>query len=628
MQRKRRSIYGLFFLYLGFLKNIFMTQKALILFIFMTLVLGCKKEFTETEIKNPEDVRKELTGLLEDYFSESMRLDPMMATSYGVHTYNDQFPEYLSKSYKDSIISFNESYLKRAENIESSYLSQIDSVSKAVLIWKLKMNLERLKFRTELFPLDQLSGMNLMMGKFATGSSAQPFKTVEDYENWLRRLEGFVLWLGAAEQRMREGASIRYVLPSSLILKVVPQLKAMTEDNVEEHLFYSPVRNIPPDFSKADKERLKEAYTVMLRDKLIPAFQSLHGYVSTDYLEAGRNSSGIDAIPNGKEFYDFAILNYTTTDLSAEEIHQIGLDEVARIYAEMEKVREEVGFEESMTAFFDHIRTSEKLMPFKSADEVLDNFNRIHEDMKPNLMKLFSEAPKTKFEVKRTEAFREASASAQYNQGSLEEDRPGVFYVPIPDPAKYNTFYDESLFLHEAIPGHHYQIALTQENDSLPDFRKNLWFSAYGEGWALYTESLGKELGLYKDPYQYFGMLNAEMHRAIRLVVDTGLHSKGWTREQAIQYSMDHEALTKSRITSEVERYMARPGQALSYKVGQLKIIELRKRAEELLGDRFDVREFHHEILRTGCIPLSILEEQIEIWIQSHQAAPVGDTLE
>ncbi|MCA0931626.1 DUF885 domain-containing protein [Lutimonas saemankumensis] len=596
-----------------------MSQKVLILLIFTVLMVGCKKESNQNQIKNPGLVKAELKVLLEDYFSESMKLDPLAATSNGIHTYNDQFPDYLSKSYKDSVISFNKRYLKRAELIESRYLSQTDSVSKAVLIWKLKMELKRLEFRTELFPLDQLSGKNLLMGKFASGTSAQPFKTVEDYENWLKRLDGFVLWLSAAEQRMKEGASIRYILPSSLIIKVVPQLQAMTEENVEDHLFYAPVKNFPSSFSKEDKEHLKESYTTMLKDKLIPAFKTLHDYVSKVYLEAGRNSSGIDAIPNGKEFYDFAILNYTTTDLSAEEIHQMGLDEVARILAEMEKVKDEVGFEGSMTAFFDHIRTNEKLMPFTSADQVIQNFGRIHENMKPNLKKLFYEAPKTRFEVRRTEAFREASASAQYNQGSLEEDRPGIFYVPIPDASKYNTFYDESLFLHEAIPGHHYQIALTQENDSLPDFRKNLWFSAYGEGWALYAESLGKELGLYKDPYQYFGMLNAEMHRAIRLVVDTGLHSKGWTREQAIQYSMDHEALTEPRITSEVERYMARPGQALSYKIGQLKIIELRKRAEEELEDQFDLRSFHHEILKTGCITLSILEEQIEFWIKSQQ---------
>jgi uncharacterized protein (DUF885 family) len=246
---------------------------------------------------------------------------------------------------------------------------------------------------------------------------------------------------------------------------------------------------------------------------------------------------------------------------------------------------------------------------------VIDNFNAIHQKMLPQLNKLFDLKPKTPFEVRRTEAFREASASAEYNQGSLDGTRPGVFYVPIPDVEQYNTYSDEDLFLHEAIPGHHYQISLQQENTSLPSFRKTLWYSAYGEGWALYTESLGKELGLYQDPYQYFGMLGAEIHRAIRLVVDTGIHSKGWSREKAIQYSLDNEAESEASIISEIERYMANPGQALSYKIGQLKIQELRKRASDKLGDKFDIKKFHNIVLESGCVPLAILEARIEEWI-------------
>jgi uncharacterized protein (DUF885 family) len=256
-------------------------------------------------------------------------------------------------------------------------------------------------------------------------------------------------------------------------------------------------------------------------------------------------------------------------------------------------------------------------MPYSTPKEILDHFNAIHEKMKPQLEKLFGNKPKTPFIVKQTEKFREASASAEYNSGSLDGTRPGVFYVPIPDAIKYNVVSDESLFLHEAIPGHHYQISLSQENKDLPDFRKTIWYSAYGEGWALYTENLGKELGLYTDPYQYFGMLGAEMHRAIRLVVDTGIHAKGWTREKAIQYSLDNEAESEDGITSEIERYMANPGQALSYKIGQLKIRELRARAKAALGDKFDIREFHNQILETGCIPLALLENKIDKWIET-----------
>lgn len=256
-------------------------------------------------------------------------------------------------------------------------------------------------------------------------------------------------------------------------------------------------------------------------------------------------------------------------------------------------------------------------MPFTEPQQVIDNFNAIHEEMKPNLDKLFDLKPKTPFVVKRTEAFREKSASAEYNPGSVDGTRPGIFYVPIPDVKKYNFYADEDLFLHEAIPGHHYQISLQQENTSLPEFRKTIWFNAYGEGWALYTESLGKELGLYQDPYQYFGMLSAEMHRAIRLVVDTGLHTKGWTREQAIQYSMENEAEPAESIVAEIERYMAIPGQALSYKIGQLKIRELRTKAEKELGAKFSIKEFHNQVLESGCLPLKILEDKINNWIQS-----------
>src|SRR5690606_29066741 len=281
------------------------------------------------------------------------------------------------------------------------------------------------------------------------------------------------------------------------------------------------------------------------------------------------------------------IKKYTTTSMTAEEIHQLGLNEVARIRGEMEAVKKHVGFDGDLNAFFDHVRENKKLMPFTERSQVIAWYDSIHQVMKPQIDKLFDKQPKTPFEVRRTEPFREKSAAANYSPGSLDGTRPGIFYTPIPDVTSYNIFDKEDLFLHEAIPGHHFQISLAQENEDLPDFRKTLWYSAYGEGWALYTESMGTELGLYKDPYQYFGMLSSEIHRAIRLVVDTGIHAKGWTREQAIQYSLENEAEDAASIESEIERYMANPGQALSYKIGQLEIIALRDKAEKALGDAF-----------------------------------------
>jgi uncharacterized protein (DUF885 family) len=301
--------------------------------------------------------------------------------------------------------------------------------------------------------------------------------------------------------------------------------------------------------------------------------------------------------------------------MTADEVFALGQQEVDRITTEMEAIKEQVGFEGDLHAFFEHLRNKRELMPYTKAEDVVAHFNEIHERMKPNLEKLFDKKPKTPFEVRRTEAFREVSASAEYNPGSMDGTRPGIFYVPVPDAASYNILSDEDLFLHEAIPGHHYQISLQQENDSLPEFRKLLGNSAYIEGWALYTESLGKELGLYTDPYQEFGMLSAEMHRAIRLVVDAGMHTQGWTREQAIGYSLEHEAETEASIVAEIERYMAIPGQALSYKIGQLKIRELRNKAEAAMGENFDAGEFHNEVLESGCLPLDLLETKIDAWI-------------
>jgi uncharacterized protein (DUF885 family) len=398
---------------------------------------------------------------------------------------------------------------------------------------------------------------------------------------------------------------------------VIPQIEDLSNPDLKNNLFYSPLKQFPADFSEEARQKLTADYSKMITEKLIPSLTRLHRYISSDYLAASRKTTGINDIANGEKYYNYLVRKYTTTNLTPDEIHTIGLKEVARILAEMEKVKKEVGFKGDIKEFFNHVRDRKELMPFTKPQQVIDNFNAIYEKMKPNLEQLFDLKPKTAFEVKQTEAFREASASAEYNQGSLDGTRPGVFYVPIPDVTQYNIYADEDLFLHEAIPGHHYQISLQQEDTTLPSFRKTIWFTAYGEGWALYTESLGKELGLYQDPYQYFGMLSAEMLRAVRLVVDTGMHTKGWTREKAIQYSLDNEAEPLQSIIAEIERYMAIPGQAVSYKIGQLKIRELRSKAENKMGKKFNVKEFHNQVLETGCVPLKVLEDKIDLWIKN-----------
>ena len=559
-----------------------------------------------------------IAQVFENYYQESLKLYPLQATSQGDLRYNDFLPNDLSDEFRKKEKEFYTFYKSQLNNFPDHTLNENDLLSKKVLLWECDLSLKRLTFNEQYTPINQMWTLQLTIGQYAAGLSAQPFKTVKDYNNWLKRIDDYLIWLETAEERMRQGIKNEIVLPKSLIKKVIPQLKTILNPDLNQNLFFSPARQFPKEFSEKDKSILIEKYTEMVLNKIIPAYKKLSDFMSDQYLDAGRSSSGISAFEDGLDYYNYSIKLYTTTELTADEIHNIGLKEVAKISSEMEKIKTKVGFNGDLKSFFNHVRELDELIPFNEPQEVIDNFNKIHEKMTPQVNKLFGLQPKTPFEVRRTESFREASASAEYNPGSLDGTRPGIFYVPIPNIEEYNYFSDEDLFLHEAIPGHHYQISLQQENTSLPSFRKSLWYSSYGEGWALYSESLGEELGLYDDPYQYFGMLSAEMHRAIRLVVDTGLHTKGWSREKAIQYSLDNEAESEAGITSEIERYMANPGQALSYKIGQLKIRELRSNAEQKLGDKFDIKMFHEKVLESGCIPLQLLEEKINKWVTSY----------
>ena len=592
-----------------------MKKTAFMLCALLVFAISCKKEEKKEEVAQLPPINDVFKGFYED----GLKLNPINATFAGDTRYNDILPNNISEEFLNETKEYYSKYKNKILEYNKDSLSEKDKMSYDVLIWDCDINLEGLKYPTHLTPINQFYSLPQTMGQLAGGTSAQPFNTVKDYKDWLSRLDAYIVWCDTAIANMKKGIEKGYVLPKALTEKVIPQIESFSDGPVEDHLFYSPIKNFPDSFSDDEKKSLTDAYATIISEKIIPTYKKLETFLKEEYLPASRVSSGISALPNGKEYYDHQIKTYTTTSMTADEIHNLGLSEVARLEAEMEKVKTQVGFEGDLKDFFDFVRNKKELMPFTEPQQVIDNFNAIHEEMKPHLKKLFDLVPKTGFEVKRTEAFREASASAEYNQGSLDGTRPGIFYVPIPDVKTYNVYADEDLFLHEAIPGHHYQISLQQEDTSLPDFRKTLWYSAYGEGWALYCESLGKELGLYEDPYQYFGMLSAEMHRAIRLVVDTGLHTKGWTREQAIQYSLDHEAEPESSIIAEIERYMSWPGQALSYKIGQLKIRELRSKAEKELGEKFDIRQFHNNILESGCIPLQLMENKIDTWISQNK---------
>ncbi len=570
-----------------------------------TLLLNCK----------PEDKKIDFGTLTENYFKEKSALNPLEATQFGQNEYNDQLQFEMTDSFRKSQGSFFDKYETELTKIDMTKLNEEEQNSYEIIKWEVSVGKELLKQPTNLMPIHQFSGTHLTMGQFAGGTSAQPFKTEKDYLNFLKRMNLYSVWIDSAMVYMKKGIAKGVVLPKALTEKVIPQFEEMPTPKIEDNLFYSSIKLMPNDFSEAVKKDLTVKYTAEIQEKLIPKFKQMTAFLKNEYLPASRTTSGIGSFAFGPALYATYAKQWTTTEMNPAEIHELGLKEVTRLNAEMEKVKIQVGFKGTLKEFLNSVRDKKELKPFKKPEEVLANFENIYARIKPNVDKLFSLQPKTKFEIRRTEAFREKSASAEYIQGAADGSRPGIFYVPIPDVTSYNVLEDEDLFLHEAIPGHHFQVSLQQESTTLPSFRKFNWFGAYGEGWALYAESLGKELGLYTDPYQYLGMLNDEMHRAIRLVVDTGLHTKNWTREQAIQFSLDNEAESKASITTEIERYMSIPGQALSYKIGQLKIIELRKKAEAKMGAKFDIRKFHEKVLESGVMPLALLEKKINAWI-------------
>ena len=575
-------------------------------FLFLFLFTNCKKE----------NYNQDFSALTKAYFNDKNSFDPLGATQNGQHQFDGQLQLDMTDAYRKKLGEFYKKYLQELKKIEVSMLSPDEKVSFDIMQWEINRGQDLLELPTNLMPIHQFWGTHLTMAQFAGGTSAQPFATEKDYLNFLNRIEKYAVWIDSSIVYMKKGISQKTVLPKALVVKLIPQFEDSFTQDPKDNLFYAAIKLMPAHFSDATKKSLSAKYASAIDQRLNPSFQKMTAFLKIEYLPAALSSSGIGSLPKGEKMYAAFAKMWTTTDLKPEEIHELGLKEVARLKNEMEKVKKQVGYNGNLVSFFNDLRNKPALKPFKKPEEVIANFEAIYNRIKPNVDKLFSLQPKTPFQIKRTEAFREKTASAEYQQGAADGSRPGTFYVPIPDVSAYSVLEDEDLFLHEAIPGHHFQISLQQENQALPDFRRFNWFGAYGEGWALYCESLGKELGLYQDPYQYLGMLNNEMHRAIRLVVDTGLHSKGWSREQAIQYSLENEAAGIESITAEIERYMAIPGQALSYKIGQLKIMELRRKAELKFGKNFDIRVFHQKVLESGVMPLALLEQKINAWIE------------
>lgn len=587
-------------------------MKNLLIGLLALMIFSCTKNAEQSSTSAPN---KDLAKVFDDYYEENLKLSPISATNQGDNRYNDLLPNDISQEFIEKSKAFYTSYLDKVNKFDRESLNDEDKIAYDIFKREMELQLEGYKFNGELIPFQQFWGLPLTIGQLGSGDGSQPFKTVKDYEDWLKRVSAFKVWGDTAVVNFRKGIAAGIVLPKSLVVKMIPQMYDLVVSDPTKSLFYGPINKFPKDFSDADKTRLTEAYKKAIMTELVPTYKHLGDFLKNEYLPKARTSSGIDALPQGKELYTFQAKIWTTTDKTPDEIYETGLKEVARIRGEMEKVKEQVGFKGTLDEFFTYLKTDKKFYPYKQPNEVLDAFRGILTKIEPNLKKMFNKTPKAKFEVRQTEKFREASASAEYNSPSVDGSRPGIFYVPIPDATKFNlTSGMESLFLHEAIPGHHYQSALQQENTNLHKFQRFNWYGAYGEGWALYCESLGKELGLYTDPYQYMGALGDEIHRAIRLVVDVAIHTKGWSREKAIKYMMDNEPISEQGATAEIERYMAVPGQALSYKIGALKIRELREKYEKQLGSKFSLAAFHDEFLKDGCMPLSVLERKMDAW--------------
>ena len=570
-------------------------------------------------------LKKRFDSFLDGYWDHNNQLYPLDATTQGDDQYNGQLVNDGTRAFRDSLQSFYETTLTDLQQYDRAQLAANDRISYDMLRYDLQTRLEGLKLGIVpvaggylahwTMPFNQFGGLPLTVGQYGAGEGIQPFKTVKDYDNWLQRAGHFSVWADTAISNFRQGMKAGMVLPKALVVKMVPQMQALVVADPTQSLFYGPINKLPKSFSAADKKRLTAAYKELISKKLVPAYKKLGDFLQNEYLPKARTSTGISAVPNGDALYRYFVKAWTTTNKSPDEIYKTGNQEVERIRGEMERIKTETGFKGDLPAFFAYLRTDKKFMPYKTAEEILTATRDIQKRIDPNLQKMFGRTPKTPFEVRQTEAFRAASASAEYNQGSPDGSRPGIYYIPIVDPTQFNiTSGMESTFLHEALPGHHYQISLQQENDLLPRFRRFAWYGAMGEGWALYAESLGKELGLYTDPYQHMGALGDEMHRAVRLVVDVAMHQGRMSREQAIQYMMANEPVSEDGAVAEIERYMAIPGQALSYKTGALKIRELREKYASDLGSKFNISNFHDELLQDGVMPLAVLETKMNAW--------------
>lgn len=586
----------------------------------LTILLcsACASQPTLIAAQTPESALS-LAPLFADYWEAELALNPLQATYVGDHRYDGELPNLLGPEQRAREAAFDARWLARVRAIDPDAVGDADRLSLDILRRGLERSIEARRYPEHLLPINQFYNLASQFAQLGSGTSAQPFKTVQDYERWAQRAARIPALFDQVIANLREGLAAGVVQPDVLMVKSLAQIEALATERPQDSLFWQPIAAFPDSIGADDRQRLSFFYEQLIGTQLLPAYRRLADYIRRDYLPRARRSVGLDALPDGAAWYASKVRAITTTDLDPAAIHAIGLAEVARIQDEIRAVMREVGFEGDLAAFFRFMSEDPR---FTYADEAaaLKAYRDLGAVVDAGAGALFALRPKAGFEIRPVEAFRaQSAAGGSYQRPSEDGSRPGVFYLNTYDLPSRKTWAAESLFLHEAIPGHHFQLGIQQELPELPAFRRFGSFTAYVEGWGLYAESLGRELGVYRDPYQYFGRLQAELFRALRLVVDTGLHAQGWSRQQVIDYLLANSAIGMTQAVAETERYIAIPGQALAYKIGELRILALRRRAETALGARFDLKAFHGEVLGNGAVPLDVLETRIDLWIAAQR---------
>lgn len=560
-----------------------------------------------------------LAALAQRYYDTQARLDPVYsATLLGDNRFDDRLPLTLAPAERARRFAAYRTMLRELAAVPRAALGEADALTRDLLEREIRTRLGFEPFFDHLMPLQQMDSIPVLLAVFSTGQAEQPLKTAAQIDAYRRRLAGLPAWTEQAIRNMREGMRRGIVVPRPVAAAALKLLAPTASERIAENPFLAPMRRLPDTIAPAERTRLEAAYRTTVIGHVAPAMRRFLAFVETEYLPACRETAGWSALPDGAAWYRQWVRDQTTTDLSPDEIRAMGEREVARIQGELAKVAPRLGYEGDPHGLLGWVRTQPKFLPFRRDDEVLAAYARINATVQSQLPRLFGRMPKAPLEIRPEPELTKAVASDHYAVPAEDGSRPGVFWAVIQDPKTYDASTMTALLLHEGQPGHHFQMGLQQEMP-LPAFRKRGWINAYGEGWALYAETLGAEMGLYDDPAAWVGELRLEIFRAARLVVDTGLHAKGWSRTRAIDYLRETVGMNEQQASSQVDRYLAWPAQALGYKLGALKIQELRERARARLGDRFSLAAFHDTVLGAGPMPLSQLDAQVERWIAAQE---------